>query len=75
MPIRNTKYLTGPKYQIRIFLSLKKGEKLTEEELKKIPCKKQWKDITHSYTTVASDMKKNAKNAVASMMTSFQKKP
>ena len=70
---RNTKYLTGPKYQIRIFLSLKKGEKLTEEELMKTPCKKQWKDITRSYTTVATDMKKNAKNAVSSMMESVSK--
>ena len=70
---RNTKYLTGPKYQIRLFLSLKKGEKLTEEELQKMPCKKQWKDITHSYTTVSSDMKKNVKNTVSSLMSTFQK--
>ena len=67
---RNTKYLTGPTYQIRIFLSLKKGEKWSEEELKKTPCKKQWKDITHSYTTVASDMKKNVKNTMSSIMES-----
>lgn len=70
---RVTKYLTGPKYQIRLFLSLKKGEKLTEEELQKMPCKKQWKDITHSYTTVASDMKKSVKNTVSSLMSTFQK--
>jgi hypothetical protein len=67
---RNTKYLTSPTYQIRIFLSLKKGEKWSEEELKKIPCKKQWKDITHSYTTVASDMKKNVKNTMSSIIES-----
>jgi len=67
---RNTKYLTGPTYQIRMFLSLKKGEKWSEEELKKTPCKKQWKDITHSYTTVASDMKKNVKNTMSSIMES-----
>ena len=53
-----------------MFLSLKKGEKLTEEELKKTPCKKQWKDITHSYTTVTSDMKKNVKNTMSSIMES-----
>jgi len=49
---RIKKYYRGPNYKIHIFLSLKKGEKLTEEELKKIPCKKKWKNITNSYKTV-----------------------
>jgi hypothetical protein len=49
---RIKKYYRGPNYKINIYISLKKGEKLTEEELKKIPCKKKWKNITNSYKTV-----------------------
>ena len=40
---RIKKYYRGPNYKIHLFLGLKKGEKLTEEELRKVPCKKNGK--------------------------------
>ena len=49
---RIKKYYRGPNYKIHIYMNLKKGEKLTEEELSKTPCKKQWKKITNSYKNV-----------------------
>jgi len=56
----------GPYYQIQIFLSLKKGEPWTAEELTKIPCQKQWQSITHSYQTVTSDTTKKIKSMLPS---------
>jgi hypothetical protein len=49
----------SPTYNINVFLSLKKGEPWTEEELKKAGCQKQWLNISHSYNTVMSNTKKN----------------
>ena len=45
------KYHRGSHYKIQIFISLKKGEKVTDEELKKIPCKKKWKGIVQSFSS------------------------
>ena len=49
---RIKKYYRGPNYKIHVFISLKKGEKLTEKELSKVPCKKQWKSIINTYKTI-----------------------